>query len=87
MPPSTTKKQIVWIAFAHPDDEYASWSLIEKSSANYPVFCMLTRGEQTSHCPSPAYNTGEDRHSMLPAPRGSSGCVTARINSHRNFLA
>ena len=33
-----------------PDDEFASWSLIEKSSANYPVFIVLTHGEQTGYC-------------------------------------
>lgn len=86
MAPSTSKTQITYILFAHPDDEYASWSLIHSSSANYPVFCMLTRGEQTAYCPAPWYDAGEDQPATLPAPKGSGDCMTARINSHRNFL-
>lgn len=87
MAPPTSKRQINYVVFAHPDDEYSSWSLIHSSSANYPVFCMLTRGEQTNHCPGPTYDDGEDMIPFLPAPKGSGDCKTARINSHRNFLA
>lgn len=86
MAPSTSKEHINFVLFAHPDDEYASWSLIHSSPESYPVFCMLTRGEQTAYCPNPYYDPGEDQHSVLPAPKGSTDCKTARINSHRNFL-
>ncbi|WP_370328380.1 hypothetical protein [Euzebya sp.] len=83
---TTTKSQITYVVFAHPDDEYASWALIHKSTANYPVFCMLTRGEQSGHCPAPNYQAGEKQHpSLLPAPKGTTECATARINSFRDF--
>lgn len=86
-PPSTTKTQISYIVAAHPDDEYASWALIRQSAANYPVFCVLTRGEQSSYCPAPGYQGGEDTHnSLLPADKGTANCKTARINSIRNLL-
>lgn len=81
-----SKRQITYIVFAHADDEYASWSLIHTSPSNYPVFCMLTRGERTGYCPSPHYDDGEDRHSLLPAPKGSEECKTARIDSLKSFL-
>lgn len=87
MAPSTSKRQINYVVFAHPDDEYASWSLIAKASDNYPVFLMLTRGEQSGYCPGPAFNSGEERYSpYLPAAKGSPNCITARINSFHLFL-
>lgn len=87
MPVATSKQQITYIVFAHADDEYSAWSLIHKSTANYPVFCMLTRGEQTSYCPMPAHQQpGEKERPELPASKGSTNCVNARLNSFRDFL-
>lgn len=86
-PPSTSATQLQYFVLAHPDDEYASWSLIENSPANYKVFVVCTRGAQANACDNPAVDPGED----APAPnppggKGSSGCKTARLNSFRNFL-
>src|SRR5436305_2917999 len=47
---STTKTQIQYIVSPHPDDVFEAWSLIQDSSANYPVFITLTKGESTGHC-------------------------------------
>ncbi len=44
------KKQIAYVVIPHPDDEWEAWSLIEKSPANYPVFILLTQGEETGGC-------------------------------------
>lgn len=84
---STSKSQITYIVFAHPDDEYCAWALIHKSTGNYPVFCMLTRGEQTNYCPNPGDVPPEkDYAPLVPAAKDSANCKAARINSFRDFL-
>lgn len=89
----TTKKQIQYVVTAHPDDELASWSLIEKSPANYPVFIVLTQGERTAYCEASGRahwqpDLGEARPgAALPyTGRGSSECRDARIASWHRFL-
>ena len=47
---NTERDQLNYVVVAHPDDEFASWALIENSSANYNVFITLTRGERTNYC-------------------------------------
>ena len=46
--PATSKTQLQYIVIPHPDDEYEAWSLVEKSAGNYPVFLVMTHGEETS---------------------------------------
>lgn len=47
---TTTKTQIQYIVSPHPDDVFEGWSLVQDSSANYPVFITLTKGESTGFC-------------------------------------
>lgn len=86
---STSKQKITYIVTAHPDDEYAAWALIHRSSSNYPVFCVLTRGEQTDRCPGPNIQAGENGYGFpygaLAANKGSD-CASVRINSFTSFL-
>jgi hypothetical protein len=44
------KKQLAYIVIPHPDDEFEAWSLIQTSPDNYPVFLLMTHGEETSGC-------------------------------------
>lgn len=62
---------ISYFLLAHPDDEIAAWSLIQ--SSEYPVFILLTRGENSARCVD---NGG----------RGSDKCKARRISSFHNFL-
>lgn len=89
----TAKRQIQYVVTAHPDDEMASWSLVEKSSDNYPVFIVLTQGEQTAYCtPGARENWQPSLGEARPAPtlpyvgRGSRACKDARIASWHRFL-
>lgn len=68
----TTKKQLTYVVIPHPDDEWEAWSLIEKSSDNYPVFVLLTQGEETSACRTPAEGsaTGPSWYQGPSAPTG-----------------
>lgn len=88
-PPSTNARQLSYIAFAHCDDVYASWSLIGGATDNYKVFIMCTRGGASGYCNYSSNNVepGEDVPSPLPAGQGSNQCKEARIHSFENFLS
>ncbi|MGH8903132.1 MAG: hypothetical protein ACRDYA_16040 [Egibacteraceae bacterium] len=86
------KKRLQYVVIPHPDDEFAAWSLIEKSSENYPVFIVLTRGERTHYC-TPDGKTALQTHlgEYKPSPnpyvgQQTSNCERARINSWQRFL-
>lgn len=85
---TTTKTEIQYIISPHPDDVFEGWSLVQDSTANYPVFITLTEGESTGWCINPelaypalgvaywgTFNTGTQ-----------SGCVAARMGSLNNWL-
>jgi hypothetical protein len=88
----TKKKTIDYFVQAHPDDEIAGWSLIQRSGDRYPVFIMLTQGEETSYC-NPSGRAGNERELGEAAPPGnayegkwSRGCREARVQSWHRFL-
>lgn len=89
---TTTKRQLQYIVTAHPDDEIAGWSLIERSTHNYPVFIVLTQGEETSYCTPAAKpflqdNLGERApHGNPYEGKHTSACRAARITSWHRFL-
>lgn len=89
---ATTKLQLQYIVTAHPDDELAAWSLIERSPANYPVFIVLTRGEETGFC-TPGGASGLQTGRGEAAPVGNpyvgkwtTACKRARLGSWHAFL-
>lgn len=88
----TAKKQLQYVVIPHPDDEFAAWALIEKSSSNYPVFIVLTRGEHTQYCTPEgkvALQVDLGEHEPSPYPyvgKGTSSCGGARMNSWKRFL-
>ncbi|WP_155385984.1 hypothetical protein [Catellatospora paridis] len=47
---TTTKTQLQYFLSPHPDDVFMAWSLVQNSTANYPVFITLTKGESTGYC-------------------------------------
>lgn len=80
--------QLSYIVVPHPDDEMQAWSLIEDTPDTYKVFIMLTKGEQTAFCVSPAFDegTGEAQPHPRPAGRFSPACEAARQNSFFYFI-
>ena len=81
--------KLAYLLLAHPDDEVASWGLLQGSSDHYWVFVVLTRGEQT------AFGDGsglrEDLGERVPRPqpfggKGSEACRRQRIDSWHAFL-
>lgn len=89
---ATTKERLQYVVIPHPDDEFSAWALIEKSSGNYPIFIVLTRGEHTQYC-APDGKTALQAHlgEYEPSPypyvgRGSRNCGQARMNSWQRFL-
>lgn len=88
---TTSKQSISWIVSAHPDDVMSGYSLVVGSSANYPVFVTLTRGEGTGYCKNDFatninvqyYPGGFDRADHLSP---EAGCKGARMASLNNWL-
>lgn len=89
---TTSKRQLQYIVTAHPDDEIAGWSMIEGSTHNYPVFIVLTQGEETGYCTSGGAGAFQE-HLGERDPYGdpyqgkfTTACRNARIKSWHRFL-
>ncbi|WP_027344138.1 hypothetical protein [Hamadaea tsunoensis] len=78
---TTTKTQIQYILSPHPDDVFQAWGLIQDSSANYPVFITLTKGESTGHCTGTRTIDGVAYDLTQP-----SQCKAARMASLNGWL-
>lgn len=83
---TTTKTHLQYFISPHPDDVFMAWSLVQRSSANYPVFITLTKGESTGYCkntyatPITVANWGTyDRATVQ-------GCKDARMASLNNWF-
>jgi hypothetical protein len=80
------------VTVAHPGDEFQSWSLIENSAANYKIFVVATRGEETNACAPANFgdlqqtNLGELAPSPTPSGRWTPSCADARMNSMLDYL-
>ena len=87
-----TALHIDYVVVPHPDDEIEGWSLIERDANVYPVFVLLTHGEETSFCNPSSYRLGyQPQLSELPAvpvPQGvgTQSCSDARLHSYAGFL-
>jgi hypothetical protein len=80
---STTKTEIQYIVSPHPDDVFEGWSLVQDSSANYPVFISLTKGESTGFCTNPGLTVpGYGTFDTTTVQ----GCKDARIASLNSWL-
>lgn len=62
---------VSYVVVPHPDDEWQTWSLVENSPANYKVFIVLTKGEQTGYC----------------NPKWTTVCADRRVSSLLGFLS
>lgn len=87
--PATTKQQIQYVVIPHPDDELSAWSLIQRSPADYPVFIVLTQGEQTQM--GDGRGLQADRGEVIPQPqpftgRGTPNLRGQRLSSWHGFL-
>lgn len=79
---------VLWILVPHPDDEAQAWSLVESTPELHKVFVILTRGEQSTFCDTPAWDvgTGELRPVPWPLGRWSPECEQARIGAFFGFM-
>lgn len=75
------KRQLQYVVIPHPDDEFEAWSLIERSSDNYPVFLLCTQGEATGMADGRGFQPqlGE----WLPLPQPWAGPQTSTLRSQR----
>lgn len=80
---TTTKTEIQYIISPHPDDVFEGWSLVQDSTANYPVFITLTKGESTGYCTSTALTLA---YWGTYNATTQSGCMNARTGSLNNWL-
>jgi hypothetical protein len=62
---------VSYFLIPHPDDEVSAWSLAQH--ARFPIFILMTRGEQSVHC-DPL------------GGKGSEQCKAARVGSWHHFL-
>jgi hypothetical protein len=67
---ATGPTNVSYIALPHPDDEWQTWALTENSPANYKVFILMTRGEQTGYC----------------TPKWTEECADRRVDSLLGYL-
>jgi len=77
-------QNISYVVAPHPDDEWQTWALVENSPANYKVFILGTKGEESGFCVTPREGTHPD---PVPTPTGkwTTSCAQARINSFLTF--
>lgn len=81
------------VTVAHPGDEFQAWSLIDGSSANYKIFVVATRGEQSNACTPEKFaalqqtNLGEVAPSPTPTGKWTTSCADARMNSMLGYLS
>lgn len=75
---------IRYTVIAHPDDEFAAWSIIgERDSRRYDVLIVLTTGESTIHCNGLAVNTPWKDLQYLPLPQPTGLQYSERCKQHR----
>jgi hypothetical protein len=87
----TPKKQLAYVVIPHPDDEFEAWSMIEKSADNYPVFVLLTHGEETNGCTTAGkdWYQGDLGEYVFGNPwqgKWNPACDAARLASYHVFL-
>lgn len=96
-PPTTVKTSMAYVVSPHPDDEFEGWAMVAGRSEQYPVFVVLTHGEETGMCdvaptddPAvPALNLRSGERPPRPSPPQpvfSPGCQAARLDSWHHFL-
>jgi LmbE family N-acetylglucosaminyl deacetylase len=80
---------IRYLLIAHPDDEVASWSLIDPEAEAFWVLVLLTRGERTSFGDGRGLRAGLGERVPEPQPFGGAGseaCRRQRLDSWHAFL-
>lgn len=77
--------EMSYIALPHPDDEWQTWALVENSPANYKVFVLMTKGEQSGYCDTP-YASTVGPSSPTPTGKWTDSCEQARTNSWVKFF-
>lgn len=88
-PPAATPRVLRYYVIPHADDEMESWSILERDPDHYPVFMLMTRGEQTQYCGGKGFapNTGERLPQPQPfADRFTETCAKERIDAWSFFL-
>jgi hypothetical protein len=85
------ERQVVYAVIPHPDDEFQIWSLVEDSANVFPVFVVLTQGDQTSYCTPEGYATGwqpgtEPPAVVEPTGRWTPACSRSRAASLVGYL-
>ncbi|GAB3174899.1 hypothetical protein GCM10027059_47760 [Myceligenerans halotolerans] len=88
---ATGTERILYALVPHPDDEFELWSFVEDDAATFPVFLVLTRGEQTQFC-GRAFAKGwqpdlEPEPSTRPTGKWTGECRTARVDSLLSYMA
>ncbi|MBO0611041.1 hypothetical protein [Myceligenerans salitolerans] len=83
-------QRVLYSLVPHPDDEFEFWSLVEDDPKTFPVFLVLTRGEQTSFC-GRAFEKGwqpdlEPKPSVRPTGRWTQECRTARVDALLRYM-
>lgn len=86
------ERQVVYAVVPHPDDEFQLWSFVENTTNVFPVFVVLTQGEQTGYCTPEGYARGWQPDSEPPAavaPTGTwtTACSRSRAESLVGYLA
>ncbi|MDR6971100.1 cell wall-binding repeat-containing protein [Leifsonia shinshuensis] len=90
-PAATTPSRVLYIAVAHPDDEFQAAAMYADRPDLYKVFVLMTRGEATTHCSPVVYGlaVSEGAPPVTPAPRGirTASCEEARLNSWLSYFS
>ncbi|MBV1848801.1 hypothetical protein [Catellatospora tritici] len=83
---TTTKTHIQYFVSPHPDDVFEAWSLVQDSSANYPVFITLTMGEKTGYCSTRTLDLGSPWGTVSITEGDLPSCKAARMASLNAWL-
>jgi hypothetical protein len=86
------ERQVVYAVVPHADDEFQVWSFVEDSTNVFPVFLVMTQGDQTGYCTPDGYAKGwqpaaEPAAAVEPTGKWTSACSRSRAASLVDYLA
>lgn len=80
----TSGRVLRYIVAAHPDDEFAAWSLIgARDPRRYDVVIVLTTGESTRHCNGEPVSNAWSSLQYMPQPQPTGHQYSDRCRKHR----
>ncbi|MGH9181474.1 MAG: hypothetical protein ACRDY5_07145 [Acidimicrobiales bacterium] len=79
--PKRPARRLRYILIPHPDDEFSAWSLVQRRPYIFPVFILLTHGEETTF--ADGHGLQEHLGERVPQPQPFGGPGSVQVRSQR----